>query len=53
VEHLENIEVQYILLSYKRWFDQAFSKTTMKIFNTSEKGAKLKNTTFFNTTLKS
>lgn len=41
------------LLSYKRWFDQAFSKTPMKIFNTSEKGAKLKNTTFFDTTLKS
>lgn len=41
------------LLSYKRWFDQAFSKTSMKIFNTSERGAKLKNTVFFDTTLKS
>lgn len=41
------------LLSYKRWFDQAFSKTSMKIFNTSERGAKLKNTVFFETILKS
>lgn len=41
------------LIAYKRWFDQAFFKSEMKLFNTAEKGAKLENTTFFDITLKS
>lgn len=38
------------LLSYKRWFDQAFTKTNIRIFNTAKKGAKLKNTVFLDIT---
>ncbi len=38
------------LLSYKRWFDQAFTKTDIRIFNTAKKGAKLKNTVFLDIT---
>lgn len=34
------------LLTYKRWFDQAFKNLDMRIYNTAEKGAKLSNTIF-------
>lgn len=34
------------LLTYKRWFDQAFKNSDMRIYNTAEKGAKLSNTIF-------
>lgn len=34
------------LITYKRWFDKAFQKSDIRIYNTAAKGAKLFNTTF-------
>lgn len=36
------------LLAYKRWFDQAFQQTGMRIINTAKKGVKLESTTLLN-----
>lgn len=44
------IQTTHNLLSYKRWFDQAFTKTNICIVNTAKKGAKLKNTVFLDIT---
>ena len=38
------------LLTYKRWFDKAFQKTKVCVYNTAAKGAKLSNTTYIRIT---
>lgn len=44
----EYINTQPNLYSYLRWFEQKFSQTNVKVFNTALYGAKIKGVTFVN-----